>query len=233
MAIKGQNLRIFIDSKVVAAATSCTLHVATQTESITTKDTPNDFEEVAPVGLTWDASCEAVVSDGHRLSGSGVQCSIDTGLATLKKAHSDAIVLHAGETINLTGSAGTTNIGLVTLSGSTYTSVGYSAGSYDYTNSGTTDKTVYIAAANATVSISYSVADNNRNYLPALMLAHKNKDLVDVEFNSTYGTNNRAIDFSLYAGTAYITDISVTANNRAVGTYSVTLTGVGELEIVT
>lgn len=227
--IKGQNLRIFIDTKVVAAATSCTLHVSTQTESFATKDTPNDFDEVAPVGLTWDASADAVVSDGTRLSGSGVSCSVDTSLSTLKKADSNPIVLHPGETIDLTGSAGTTNIGLVTLSGSTYTSVGYAQGSYDYTNSSTTDKTVYIAAANSTVTIAYSVVDEDGNYLPDLIYAQENKTLVDVEFAITDGVINRDISSSLYTGEAYITDIQVNSQNRAISTYSITLTGVGDL----
>lgn len=59
--IQGQNLRLFIGEKCIAAATSCSLHIAAQTESSRTKDTTGEWEEISTTGKTWDCSAEALV----------------------------------------------------------------------------------------------------------------------------------------------------------------------------
>ena len=60
--IKGQNLRVMVGGKCIAMATSCTFHVAAQTESASTKDDANDFEVNEVTGLSWDASTESLVT---------------------------------------------------------------------------------------------------------------------------------------------------------------------------
>lgn len=60
--IKGQNLRVMVGVKCIAMATSCTFHVAAQTESASTKDDANDFEVNEVTGLSWDASTESLVT---------------------------------------------------------------------------------------------------------------------------------------------------------------------------
>ena len=60
--IKGQNLRVMVGNKCIAMATSCTFHVAAQTESASTKDDANDFEVNEVTGLSWDASTESLVT---------------------------------------------------------------------------------------------------------------------------------------------------------------------------
>lgn len=62
MAIKGQNLRIFVGGKCIAAATSCTLHLAAQTEDASTKDSTGDWSEQEAVGKSWDISTDALVT---------------------------------------------------------------------------------------------------------------------------------------------------------------------------
>ena len=57
----GQNLRLFIGEKCIAAATSCSLHIAAQTESSRTKDTTGEWDELTTTGKTWDCSAEALV----------------------------------------------------------------------------------------------------------------------------------------------------------------------------
>lgn len=66
--IKGQNLRILLhepDSLArpacIAAATSCTAHIALQVEEDTTKDSENDWIENEPVGVNWEVDVEALV----------------------------------------------------------------------------------------------------------------------------------------------------------------------------
>lgn len=60
--IKGQNLRVMVGEKCVAQATNMTLHIATQMEDESTKDSTGSWQEQAPVGLSWDASADALVS---------------------------------------------------------------------------------------------------------------------------------------------------------------------------
>lgn len=61
--IKGQNLRLFIDDKCVAAALNASLHAATNTEDISTKDSTGDWTENEVAGYSWDASSEALIVD--------------------------------------------------------------------------------------------------------------------------------------------------------------------------
>lgn len=66
--IKGQNLRIFLHEPgslerpaCIAAATSCTAHIALQVQEDTTKDSENDWIENEPVGVNWEVDVEALV----------------------------------------------------------------------------------------------------------------------------------------------------------------------------
>ena len=71
--IKGQNLRIFLhepDSEqrpaCIAAATSCTAHIALQLQEDSNKDDDNDWVQQEPVGVNWEVDVEAlVVNDGE------------------------------------------------------------------------------------------------------------------------------------------------------------------------
>ena len=69
--IKGQNLRILLHvpsslarPACIAAATSCTAHVALQVQEDTTKDNENDWIENEPVGVNWEVDVEALVVNG-------------------------------------------------------------------------------------------------------------------------------------------------------------------------
>ena len=69
--IKGQNLRILLHvpsslarPACIAAATSCTAHVALQVQEDTTKDSENDWIENEPVGVNWEVDVEALVVNG-------------------------------------------------------------------------------------------------------------------------------------------------------------------------
>lgn len=60
--IKGQNLRILYNGKVIASATSAQFHVAVQTENSSTKDDTGSWASNEVVGLSWDASTDCLVS---------------------------------------------------------------------------------------------------------------------------------------------------------------------------
>lgn len=77
--IKGQNLRVLVDSKCIAMATSCTLHVATQSEDSSTKDDTDDWAANEITGLSWDASTDSLVT----LTDNGSNGELPTDLLTL------------------------------------------------------------------------------------------------------------------------------------------------------
>lgn len=60
MKIKGQNLRLLVAGKYIAAATSCTLHVSSKLEDSSTKDSTDDWQEQEITGKSWDISTEAL-----------------------------------------------------------------------------------------------------------------------------------------------------------------------------
>ena len=60
--IKGQNLRVLVDNKCIAQATSCTFHIAARVEESSTKDDTGDFAQNEITGLSWDASTDSLVT---------------------------------------------------------------------------------------------------------------------------------------------------------------------------
>ena len=63
MAKKGQNLRLFVNGRCIAAATECSYHVGTTLEDSSTKDTSGDWQKQECVGKNWDCSTSALVVD--------------------------------------------------------------------------------------------------------------------------------------------------------------------------
>lgn len=125
----------------IASATSATFHVGTQTEDSSTKDSTGDWAESEIVGLSWDASTDALVVASDPVGASG-------------KSTPDIMSLILGKT------------------------------------------------------------------------------LVHLQFSTTTpgSSNNRTATAGVqYTGTAYITDVNITAPNRANSTISVTFTGTGAL----
>lgn len=62
MNLKGQNLRVFVGGKCVALAKSCTIHIGTQTEDSSTKDSEGNWGEIEVVGKNWDIQTESLVT---------------------------------------------------------------------------------------------------------------------------------------------------------------------------
>ena len=62
MALQGQNLRIFIGGKAIAAALDCTIHIGTTQDDATTKDSTGDWDEIEITGKNWDISFNSLYS---------------------------------------------------------------------------------------------------------------------------------------------------------------------------
>lgn len=80
--IKGQNLRVMVGNKCVAAATSASVHVAQELQDSSTKDSTGDWTEQEVTGLSWDASCDALfVIDSSDTTGEQIVDLLDTLIA--------------------------------------------------------------------------------------------------------------------------------------------------------
>ena len=104
--VKGQNLRIFVDNVVIAAALQCDLHVALNTKSVSTKDTEGSFDDLMVVSLAWDAKVNgAVTTDPDRndpaslMNRIGQTVRVQFALASGEKNSEEGDVLLAGEAI--------------------------------------------------------------------------------------------------------------------------------------
>ena len=60
--IKGQNLRVMVGGKCIAMSTSAQFHISAELQDSSTKDSSGDWQEQEVVGLSWDASCDALVT---------------------------------------------------------------------------------------------------------------------------------------------------------------------------
>jgi len=59
--IKGQNFRVSVGGKFVAASTSCSLHIASTLEDASTKDSTGNWQEQECTGKSWDGSADGLV----------------------------------------------------------------------------------------------------------------------------------------------------------------------------
>ena len=60
--VKGQNLRILLNSETIAAALSCTLNVQLSVQQVSSKDDEGDFTRNLPMNLNWSLKSSAVVT---------------------------------------------------------------------------------------------------------------------------------------------------------------------------
>jgi predicted secreted protein len=59
--IKGQNLRIALDGKYVAASTSCSFHISANLEEASHKDLTGGWSSQECTGKSWDFSADALM----------------------------------------------------------------------------------------------------------------------------------------------------------------------------
>lgn len=233
--MKGQHLRLFVDGKCIAAATSCNVHVSAQVEDASTKDTVGDWTENRCTGISWYASADALVMASRMIGGLA-----DTGdVVTISNviyrvlASAQPIKLKAGDTLHVETLSGT-NKSLVVLN-EAMTSVIHTAlltpGAINWTSTSAQTVVVAYSGTAGIGALEAYVDESSAQYLDDVM-DYFDGQLVDVSLDITDGELNRESDTSLYAGQAYVTDISITAANRQNSTYTVQLTGNGKLERV-
>lgn len=62
-AIKGQNLRIFLDGIALAAARECDLNIRLEVQPMSTKDDESDFSQQMVTRLSWEVRSSGVVTN--------------------------------------------------------------------------------------------------------------------------------------------------------------------------
>lgn len=108
--IKGQNLRVMVGGKCIAMATSCQIHVGTQLEDSSTKDSTGDWQEQEVTALNWDVTTDSLVtledngSNGELpqdllsliISKTKVQITFDQTAGTNNRVGQDSVIKRSG-----------------------------------------------------------------------------------------------------------------------------------------
>ena len=224
--IKGQNLRVLLGGRCVAAATSCTLHVAMQTEDSSTKDDDGDFATVNPVGLSWDVSVDALVTDGKFSSGE-VKCTDPLINVTGFPWHNmSPISLKDGDVLSVTTSTATAKLAILDASKAALVT-GNAGQSVSYT--ATANTTVYVACSVKTATVKYAAEDAGEN-AEGIMDMMGNTPVV-LRLSYTNGVRNRNETTQILQGNANLTDYSLTAANRQNAVFTAQFEGTGELKL--
>lgn len=84
--VKGQNLRLYVGGKPIAAALECQLHVALSVQPMSTKDDEGAWVRNVAVALNWDVQAQGVVDND----------TTDTGAV-----HADTILNYRGQTVRI------------------------------------------------------------------------------------------------------------------------------------
>ena len=167
MNIKGQHLRIFLNVPVagstvtapVAAATNCDVHIQTNFQDISNKDTIGEWVENEPVGISWDVNVDAMVISpiGHTESGRGA-CSQYWGVGYFyypQKFHLDK-----GDKIQIStnGAPDVPGIGIVDHTGTLAQTT--TSGTLSYTAD--VNREVYMAVGGTDeITLSYMIIKNS------------------------------------------------------------------------
>ena len=82
--VKGQNLRIFVGSRVIAAALDCSLQVQLNLQQFSTKDDEGAWTKNRIVSVAWSVTANAVVTDTEEMDAIGISELADLIGSTVK-----------------------------------------------------------------------------------------------------------------------------------------------------
>lgn len=107
--LKGQNLRLIVNGKPIAAALECQLHVALSVQPMSTKDDEGGWTKNVAVALNWDVKAQGVVANDPLDTGAadcpslmdyiGSIVRIEMALTSGEKNREQGEVLVAGDAI--------------------------------------------------------------------------------------------------------------------------------------
>lgn len=234
MALKGQNLRIFVDDKCVAAAQSMNLNISADTQETTSKDSTGAWSEYECTGLKWDASVDAlVVSDKIVVTDNDFTLPISTDVGTAYCCPHD-FILDSGDTFYFRGKGYHVCL-YEKRTNNTWLEVKEINMSIDwvsesYLNVSLGKKTLRIGSTSPDPTNAIEFTDDGERMVDLLNNIKGSNTPVAVKFARTNGYKNRTAGTVLCEGTALITKLSVNAQVKNNSTFSCELVGVGELE---
>lgn len=238
--IKGQNLRIvnYEDGECIAMATSCQLHVSVEMSDISSKDDDDGWARVYPSGINWEITADALVSDGTN----AYYEEVDSFEPAPGSGHFDyyypqPIVLRKGDNASADAGAKKGGFGFCTADGTPVKEATSTQNKIVYT--ATDDITVYFYTNDDTMTVTIRSTDlglNQNDFVEWIRDGANRSE--QYEIHLTTGVRNREDDpwnsdneAVLVYGQVKPSDISITANNRQPSTYTLRLTGTGQLHI--
>lgn len=168
--VKGQNLRIIVNNKVVASALTSTFHIAAAVQQQSTKDDTDDFASNEIVSISWDGSVEALVAEASLIG----QSTAD--MLDLEGQEVDVVFSVTGgennavrETLMLAGRAVLTDIRLTAQNRQFATYACQITGTSDLTRPATVTPSFNLpitsaqlkALTNPTLTFNYKVSDDD------------------------------------------------------------------------
>lgn len=239
-AIKGQNLRVFIDNEPIARAQSCTVHIAADVQDISSKDSVDGWQENVVTGFSWDVSVDAMVlPNAAELMDNGEFTSVTStdemeidGETTVYISNY-VIAVPAGETIVACAPGNASNyVYIIEIETADSFASATNRQNASYTNTGTAAVEVYLGCSADEQSIRYTIGEANSAATLDTLIPEMFVDTdVSIEFSLTDGVMNRNQDSVLLSGNGRITDMSVNAANRQLATYTCQIVGNGELSM--
>lgn len=232
MTLKGQNLRLFLDGKCVAAALSATMHASVQTEDATTKDSPNGWDEIEVTGKSLELTDEALVllSDEMKFTLHCTQSFVKSGSTYV----TDGIVryLNAGDVLDIDC---TSEYGICIFNDTKSTILAQSGYHESLRYAATSAVKVLICVySGGSGQIEPCPVTWTSGGLTASAVYNKLKAAQKVAFslNTTDGSNNREkTGNDIISGNAYIVDLTLNGANRQRQTYTVQLKATGEVKL--
>lgn len=248
--IKGQNLRLFLNGVCVAASKNTTVHLAAQTESVSTKDDTDNWDRINITSISWDAGVDALVAstaqveknmkisgdteqtieiDGetyHIIAGTFMPCPANDFSVC---AAMSGYLLPDDAYLSLLGVNDDQSEGELLARGKGYDIYAalFAPHGWDYivfalTTGQQDDRNP--------VDVNATFVDSNAKTLPNIEALATSKTPLTVVFSQANGLGNRVSTGKTYSGVGYISDIQVNAQNQVNSSYSVKITGTGELE---
>lgn len=239
--IKGQNLRLFLNDVVVGAATNCNVHISTQVEDVSSKDITDNWARNAVTGMSWDASIDAYVHLASTLTPSEL---IDENTASSATKTTVGNVYFVDPIDNPGGqeehrililSPDEPNAKIYIFDPNpTTTSKPYAEGTGSLTVMSSSLPSEFRVGADMgdlDILCTSQPHDTAAYCTQEIADAIVEKQKFNVKFAYATGSWNRTVSSTLLTGMAYITDFSISAQNKQNGTYTIQLTGDGELTV--
>lgn len=230
MNIKGQNIRLFISSLCVAASTGGNFHISTKTDDSSNKDDAYvngiDWDKVDIVGASWDAQIDALVLANYSEDYISSESFSENTVGTITMYTNPSARIYIPEGMKVTFIVPDYAY-LYIFTPSTGEILTSSAGAKSISYISDSSRTVNFGMSAIPTGSVFAMVTDAANTLGDMINGIGNE--LNVELNTTTGTNNRTKATQLKKGTAYITDIKINAPNRQKATFTAQLTGSGPL----